>query len=287
VLKTRIAAAAVLGVVTLGGGAAALATSGTAATSTGTAASFTACVGSGHKLTYLYRGAHSCARGLTKYTWSQTGPRGATGSRGATGATGPQGPAGPAGPAGTSAVLSVSATTSVTAWPESSGWANDNFTRTVTITRQHAAASSHCGGASTCWFYTESLADNGDFTTVSGATAPNGSNPVQINGIVSGNIVGGGSLEFYASSGSPSAAGVPATATGSSKPSSTTNWYQLFFPAGTTYGQAGTANDPWTTYSWVYTAPGTCEKWTDAILPGDDGQGSGDGNITGVNACAS
>ena len=76
------------------------------------------------------------------------------------------------------------------------------------------------------------------------------------------------------------------TATGSAKPSTTTNWYQLFFPVGTTFGQAGTQNDPWTTYSWVYTAPKTCEVWTDAILPGDDGQGKADGNITGVNACA-
>jgi hypothetical protein len=122
--------------------------------------------------------------------------------------------------------------------------------------------------------------------TVPGATAPNGSSPVKINGIVAGTMVGGGSLEFYASSGSPSAARVPATATGSAKPSTTTSWYQLFFPAGATFGQAGTQNDPWTTYSWVYTAPKTCEVWTDAILPGDDGQGKADGNITGVNACA-
>ncbi len=228
----------------------------------------------------LYAGSHTCAQGETTYTWSKAGPRGATGP------AGKRGPAGPPGPPGTSAVLAASATTTVTAWPENSGWANDNFTRVVTVTRQHAAKSSDCGGTPTCWFYTESLSDNGSFMTVLGATAPNGSNPVKINGIVSGTMVGGGSLEFYASSGSPSAARVPATATGSAKPSTTTNWYQLFFPVGTTFGQAGTQNDPWTTYSWVYTAPKTCEVWTDAILPGDDGQGKADGNITGVNACA-
>lgn len=291
-LKRRIAAAAVLGVATLGGGTAALATVGSAATAGSNQTSFTGCVGAGHQLKYLYEGAHRCAHGLTKYTWSQTGPRGATGATGAAGATGatgpagPQGPAGPAGPAGASAIVSATAQTTVTNWPEGSGWADDNFTRTVTITRQHAATSSHCAGAPTCWFYTETLADDGSFTTNKGATAPNGSNPVPISGIVAGTLVGGGSLEFYASSGAPSAANVPATADGSNKPSTTTNWYQLFFPAGTVYGQAGSPDDPWTTYSWVYTAPKTCEHWTDAILPGDDGQGGGDGNITGVNACA-
>lgn len=275
-LRTRIAAAAVVGITALGGGAVALAASSSPASSTAQHY-FTACVTSSHQVRELYSGRHSCPHGQTKYTWNQTGPRGSTG---------PAGPQGPAGPAGTSAVLSVTATTTVTNWPESSGWANDNFTRTVTITRQHAAATSHCNDASTCWYYTETLSDNGSFTTVSGATAPNGSNPVKINGIVSGNLVGGGGLEFYASSGTPSANGVPATADGSSKPSTTTDWYKLFFPAGTTFAQAGTANDPWTTYKWVYTASKTCEQWTDAILPGDDGQGSGDGNITGVNACS-
>jgi len=140
--------------------------------------------------------------------------------------------------------VSVTATTTVKNWPQSSGWANHNFTRTVTITRQHAAATSHCGGTATCWYYTETLSDNGAFASVSGATAPNGSSPVKIGGVVDGTLVGGGSLEFYASSGAPSASGVPATADGSSEPSGTTAWYKLFFPAGTTFAQAGTANDP-------------------------------------------
>jgi hypothetical protein len=269
VISTRIAAAAVVGVTALSGGAVALATSEAPAGSV-TQPFYTACVASNHQVQALYSGRHACRRGDTKYTWNQTGP---------------QGPAGAPGPAGTSAVLSVTATTTVTNWPENSGWADDDFTRTVTITRQHAAATSHCGGTATCWYYTESLADNGAFTTASGATAPNGSDPVMINGIVAGSVVGGGSLEFYASSGSPTAAGVPATANGSAKPSTTTDWYKLFFPAGTSFGQGSTQNDPWTTYSWVYSAPKTCEVWTDAIVPGDDGQGPSDGNITGVNAC--
>ncbi len=290
-LRTRIAAAAVLGVTALGGSAVALATSGPASTTRTSSDIFTACVGAHHVVKSLYSGSHMCARGETAYAWNKVGPRGATGPKGAqgtagsTGPAGPQGPAGPPGPPGTSAVVTATATTTVTNWPENSGWANDNFTRVVTVTRQHAAASSHCGGAPTCWFYTETLSDNGSFMTVPGATAPNGSNPVKISGIVSGTMVGGGSLEFYATSGSPSAAGVPATADGTSKPSTTTNWYKLFFPAGTAYGLATGPDEPWTAYSWVYTAPSTCEQWTDAILPGDDGQGSSDGNITGINAC--
>jgi hypothetical protein len=208
--RTHIAAAAALGVVALGGGAVAVAASAPAAKGQ----VFTACVGPGHKVEFLYAGAHRCARGQTAYTWNQEGPRG------------PAGPPGPQGPAGASGEVSVTATTTVTNWPENSGWALDNFTRMVTVIRQHAAASSHCGGTPTCWFYTESLSDNGSFTTEPGATAPNGSNPVKIDGIVAGTIVGGGSLEFYASSGSPSAARVPTTTSGDSKPSTTTNWYQ-------------------------------------------------------------
>jgi hypothetical protein len=272
-LKTRIAAAAVLGVTALGGSAVALATTGPASTTRASTEFFTACVGAHHVLQSLYSGAHTCAQGDTTYTWSKVGPRGATGPKGARG------------PAGPSAVVAVTATTTVTNWPENSGWANDNFTRTVTITRQHAAASSHCGGAPTCWFYTESLSDNGSFMTAAGATAPNGSAPLKISGIVSGTMVGGGRLEFYASSGSPTAARVPATADGDVKPASTTNWYKFFFPVATTYGLATGTNEPWTTYSWVYTAPKSCEQWTDGIVPGDDGQGPSDGNITGVNAC--
>ena len=217
-----------------------------------------------------------CPKGSFGVTWNVQGP------------VGPRGPAGPAGPAGASGLLTVSATAAVSSWPETGGWATDDFTRTVTLTRQHAAAASHCGsGASQCWFYTETLADNGSFTTAAGAHSPNGSSSAMINGIISGNMIGGGEIEFYASSDTPNPSLVPATVDGSSARPSTTYWYKQFFPDGTQFGesppQAG--NGPWTTYDWKYTAPKTCETWNDGINPGDDGSGTADGNITGVNAC--
>jgi hypothetical protein len=193
---------------------------------------------------------------------------------------------GPAGQPGKDAIQTVSAQTVVTNWPEGSGWADDNFNRTVTLTREGAAPASDCGPTATsCWFYTETLADNGTFTTVNGAASPNGSSTAKIAGANTGDLVGGGKLEFYANSNTPNPALVPGTANGSSKPSGTTGWYKLFFPAGTQFGLTSGANVPWLSYDWTYTLPSTCEKWNDGINPGDDGQGSGDGNITGVSAC--
>jgi hypothetical protein len=221
---------------------------------------------------------------------------GARGPRGAQGATGGQGPRGATGPAGQSGILSVSATTQITNWPESSGWANDNFTRTVTLTRQGAAPASDCGAtAATCWFYTETLADNGTFTTVNGAASPNGSSAATIEGNLSGIEEGAAKLEFYASSGSPNPQLVPGTATGANRPSTSTSWYELFFPSGTQFGLAPaqvSGYGPWTTYDWTYSLNVPCgsgkavsETWNDGINPGDDGQGANDGNITGTAAC--
>jgi hypothetical protein len=234
-----------------------------------------------------------CPKNTTKVVWNLQGPAGAAGPAGPAGPTGPQGPAGPAGAAGASGILTVSAQTQVSNWPEGSGWANDNFTRIVTITRQHAVPASDCGAsANQCWFYTETLSDNGTFVTVGGHASPNGSSSATINGSFTGNMTGGGKLEFYADSGTPNPSLVPGTANGSAKPSSTTDWYQLFFPAGTNFGLTTGANAPWTTYDWAYaanitnTAGGstiTCtQQWNDGINPGDDGQGAGDGNITGT-----
>ena len=183
---------------------------------------------------------------------------------------------------GQDATLSVSATTAVTGWPEGSGWADDQFSRSINLTRQHAATSADCGGTTECWFYTGTVVDQGTFTTNDGAKAPNG-NGTSINGTVSGSMVGGAHLEFYASSDTPNPANVPVTATGgAAKPASTSDWYKLAFPAGTTF-KAGAL----TAYKWTYTAtsPNTCESWTDTINPGDDGQSEADGNITGVNHC--
>lgn len=71
-----------------------------------------------------------------------------------------------------------------------------------------------------------------------------------------------------------------ASANGSAKPASTTDWGELGFPQGTTFRGVKLI-----AYDWTYAAPSICEHWNDAINPGDDGQGPADGNITGVNAC--
>ena len=209
-----------------------------------------------------------------------------------------QGPQGPQGPAGQNAILTVTAQTVVFNWPEGSGWATDNFTRQVTISREHAAPASDCGASATsCWFYTETLADNGHSAPVDGHASPNGSSSDTITAahITGISMTGGGKLEFYASSNAPNPALVPGTASATpAKPSSTTDWYKLFFPAGTSFGLTSGANVPWLTYDWNYAASVSyysnaeqktisCNQtWNDGINPGDDGQGSSDGNITGT-----
>jgi hypothetical protein len=277
VLRTRIAAAAVVGMTALGGGAVALATSSSPASSTAQHY-FTACVTSSHQVRDLYSGRRSCGRGLTKYTWNQTGPRGATGPAGATG------PQGPAGPAGKSSVSTITANTAFSSWPESSGWANDNFNRALSLTLQHAASSAKCGGTPVCFFYTGTLTDTGAFTTVAGAASPNGSSTATIHGVNTGTLNGTADFEFYASTDNFSASNVPATATGSEQSSTfnTTDWAEQAFPAGTTFTGVSL-----TAYDWQYALAATCESWNDQINPGDDGQGPADGNITGVSQCSS
>ena len=277
--KTIIAAASVA--VILGGGATALATSGTLAVTAATTANFdTGCVTSAHTLAYLYKGSHSCASGQVKFTWNITGPagpKGATGATGAQGATGPQGPAGPSD-------LTVSTSTSVSNRDDSGGngnWATDAMVRMVTITRHEAAAVANCGdGAVTCWYYTATLTDSGTFTTQPGAFTPNQGldNGQKISGTVNGNFTGGSHIEFYASSNAPNASLVPATVSGDSP--STTNWVEQAFPGGTVFSVPSLLD-----WSWSYNAPATCEHWTDAFN-NSGGQSKSAGDITGVNACA-
>ena len=191
--------------------------------------------------------------------------------------------------------MSVTAATAVSARSDSSSngtWATDAFTRTVTVTRRGAVSVSHCGaGAVVCYFYTGSIADNGSFATVAGALAPNqhsAKDPApggKIQGTVTGTMTGGSAMEFYVGSssanwnGAPSAAGVPATVTGNSP--STGTWYEQFF-TGTGDVFNGAAN--LVNWSWAYSAPATCEHWTDAAANGG-GNSAGDGNIAGVNMC--
>jgi hypothetical protein len=195
------------------------------------------------------------------------GPKGAPGPAGAAGAagpkgdkgdkgdTGPQGPAGPAGlqgargPAGESAQQTLTASTQITNWVENGGWATDEIARTLTLTRNYQVPSADCGGTPVCWFYTGTLADQGTF-------------------------------EFYASSGEPQASNVPATQVGKAGGVSTSGWAKLAFPGGTAFvNSSGTST--LTAYKWLYSAGCPEQTWNDQINPGDDGKGSGDGNITG------
>lgn len=207
-------------------------------------------------------------------------------------------------PAGTTRVVfpkfvapapsTVTAQTSITNWPENGGWANDNFTRSAAVTLESQVSAADCGAtAASCYLYSETLADNGTFAPVDGAATPNGTGGTINAGNITGTTFnGGGKLEFYASSPSPSPAGVPGTADGSAKPSSTTDWYKLFFPAGTQFGLTGAFEAPWITYDWFYTASlnytvsstavSCSQQWNDGINPGDDGQSASDGNITGT-----
>lgn len=195
---------------------------------------------------------------------------GAQGPKGDTGATGP---AGPKGEKGDSALLSVNAMSSLTNRPDSGGhgtWATDTLTRSISITRQHAAKAAECGPtATTCWFYTGMIADNGTFTTVAGGDSPEAG--TAISGTVNGTVVGASKIEFFASSDSPNPASVDATVNGSAHP--TGQWAAMFFPAGTIVTDSDLLD-----WAWTYQAAATCEKWVNA-------KAGNTGDITGVNAC--
>lgn len=236
-------------------------------------------------------------QGIQGLTGSQgaKGDTGVAGPQGATGAAGPTGPQGPAGPPGPSD-LSVTASTSVSSRTDSGNqgnWAADSFIRFITITRHEAADVSRCGGAvATCWYYTGTITDSGTFLTDAGVQTPNGActepapsnancSALVINGQVAGNFTGGSHIEFYASSATPDASRVPSTVSGDTP--STGKWYQQFFAGGT--GFSGPAN--LIDWSWTYSAPSTCETWTDAYNNGDgNGIYASDGNIAGINECS-
>jgi hypothetical protein len=245
----------------------------------------TVCINTSSKLWRSKTGS-ACGKGwqaLKLNIKGPQGPRGLTGAKGAigpqgpAGPVGPQGPAGPAGPSGSDgddAILSVSATTALSNRLDSGldgNWAKDSLIRTITVTRQKAVPADKCGGGATkCWFYTGSLGDVGSFTTIDGADSP-GPDDVVINGTVTGNVVGGSEIEFYASSDSPDPSLVPAMLSGNGV--STGVWASQFFSGSVVVTPTQLLN-----WKWVYTAPNTCETWVNAH--------SGNfGDIKGVNAC--
>ncbi|HUC58533.1 MAG TPA: hypothetical protein VMA95_14110 [Streptosporangiaceae bacterium] len=269
-------------------------TAGTAlAVSGGSSPVYSGCIaGKTRALVNVHKASSvKCSKGETEISWNRTGP---AGPKGATGRRGPAGTAGkPYQPVEASAVFTLNGR-------DDSGnggnWAKDDITRTVTVLRQGAVPVSDCGGAATaCYFYTETISDTGTFTTDAEASTPNQActepggqscDGLKISGTVVGSISGGGDEEFYADQATPAA---PKTLsyTGNG-PTDTTDWYKLFFPADTIFGSpsGSAAGDPWTTWSWSYAAPSTCETWTDAYNNGDgNGTYAADGNIAGLNQC--
>ncbi len=181
-----------------------------------------------------------------------------------------------------SAATSVSATTTFTAHPDSGNhgnWANDNFARVATVTLVGPDTTvTDCGSTATiCYQYTGTISDGGGFAVIAGAKSPQAG--VTITGTPGGNFKGGSDVKFFASSATPSASGVPATVTGAG-PVTATDWVELFFATGTTFGTGPTLTD----WSWAYSAPGSCENWVDAIS-NSSGSLPADGDITGVNHC--
>jgi hypothetical protein len=179
--------------------------------------------------------------------------------------------------------VTVTAVTVMTGRPDSGGngnWAADDIERQLVIHQQGQPS----GGIYT---FTAKLSDTGEFVTDPGAFTPNqgGKNAgLKIAEVTDGDLKGGASYSFTASA-LPQASLVPAALSGPGPDTST--WYELAFPAGTTFGGTG-IEDGW---SWTYTAPSCLsvvkgqikvvkQKWTDAAST-DSGQSASAGNITG------
>jgi hypothetical protein len=155
-------------------------------------------------------------------------------------------------------------------------WADDTFTRGLTITLT--------GGTPGDWTFTATIADMGTFTTIPREQTPNQAPPYTgdvIGSRVTGIMNGRADYSFTASE-LPSAApnaGVTAYENdhGNVPSDSTSTWYELAFPAGTTFGGAGIGDWSW---SYVAFAWPVFQGWVDASGNGG-GDLAGDGNIEG------
>lgn len=161
-------------------------------------------------------------------------------------------------------------------------WADDTFTRTLLIIRT--------GGSAGDYTFTAVIADTGTFTTIKGEQAPNqgpGYAGDVIKSKVTGTMTGYADFTFTASA-LPAASLVPASENdrGNVPADDTSTWYELAFPADTTFGGDGIGAWSWTYGVTVTTAVGRVftstqhQQWTDALSNGY-GDLSGDGQITG------
>ncbi len=148
-------------------------------------------------------------------------------------------------------------------------WATDTIVRTVTVTRGARVPGTGCGLAAPagCWVYTATLHDTGRFVTIRGAGTPNqscaGCAGKKIRHRETGQMHGTYTVTFDASSPSPSGLLVPWVHNdhhaAASPPFTSTSWGELFFPAGTSFGNlAGGA------YSWTYRVPFPHQQWIDS-----------------------
>jgi hypothetical protein len=153
--------------------------------------------------------------------------------------------------------------------------------------------------------YTAALTDAGTFTTIKGEQAPNQGGSYAgdvIKSKVTGPMEGYAAFSFTASTLPVAAfnAGVPLTENdhGAVPSDSTSTWFELAFPSGTTFGGAGIGNWSWTYRATVVTVTsqkvclsrGFCwtvpavhvqhQQWTDGSGNGY-GDLAGDGQITG------
>ena len=165
-------------------------------------------------------------------------------------------------------------------------WAIDNFDRTVTVKLGTSVPTSNCGTTTGhCYSYTATLHDQGTFTTIPRAAAPNqGGFPgsTEARRPAHGTIDGFAPITFYATSNQPNGKFVAkAHDDGDVKPQSgpysTSGWVQQFFSGTTTV-----ANVNFTSYKWTYqtTDVRPVQVWIDSSGNGD-GNTTGDGNITG------
>jgi hypothetical protein len=175
--------------------------------------------------------------------------------------------------------------------PDSGGngnWAYDNIHRTLTIRLLGSTGT----GSSTLYYYSATVKDNGSFKTIDGAYTPNQSGSYAgdtISGAVPGTLNGQASFAFTANA-LPSALfnlGLPTVINGAAD--STSTWYELAFPADTTFGGPGIGS-----WGWHYNGPEVVtldstgkhvlnvshERWADTSAD-NDGQLAADGNIDG------
>jgi len=137
------------------------------------------------------------------------------------------------------------------------------------------------GGTTGDWTFKATLTDDGAFTSIKGAQVPNQAAPYTggtIRSAVTGLMTGYADFTFTASK-LPSSSLVPRFENdhGNVPADDTSTWYELAFPAHTTFGGTGIGNWGWTYFAFT---PRGLEYWADTASNGY-GDLAGDGQITG------